>query len=32
MQQTPIRKELVDGAIGDFGIQDFEKATIREVK
>ena len=32
MQQTPIRKELVDGAIGDFDIQDFEKATIREVK
>ena len=32
MQQTPIRKKLVDGAIGDFGIQDFEKATIREVK
>ncbi len=32
MQQTPIRKELVDGAICDFGIQDFEKATIREVK
>ena len=32
MQQTPIRKELVDGAIGDFGIQDFERATIREVK
>ena len=32
MQQTPIRKELVDGAIGAIGIQDFEKATIREVK
>ena len=32
MQQTPINKELVDNAIKDFGIQDFEKATIREVK
>lgn len=32
MQQTPISKELVDKAIQDFGIQDFEHATIREVK
>ena len=32
MQQTPISKELVDNAIRDFGIQDFEHATIREVK
>jgi aspartate/methionine/tyrosine aminotransferase len=32
MIQTPIRKELIDGAINDFGIQDFAKATIREVK
>lgn len=32
MIQTPIRKELIDGAISDFGIQDFSKATIREVK
>lgn len=29
---TPIKKELIDGAIRDFGIQDFSKATIREVK
>ena len=29
---TPISKELIDNAIRDFGIQDFEKATIREVK
>ena len=30
--QTPINKEIIDKAIHDFGIQDFEKATIREVK
>lgn len=30
--KTPIRRELIDNAIHDFGIQDFEKATIREVK
>lgn len=30
--QTPINKKLVDDAISDLGIQDFEKATIREVK
>ena len=29
---TPIQKELVDGIIRDLGIQDFAKATIREVK
>lgn len=29
---TPISKELINNAIRDFGIQDFEKATIREVK
>lgn len=32
MKNTPISKELVDDAIRRFGIQDFEKATIREVK
>ena len=32
MRATPIKKELVDQAIRDFGIQDFAKATIREVK
>ncbi|MBR6264167.1 MAG: pyridoxal phosphate-dependent aminotransferase [Prevotella sp.] len=32
MRETPIRKELVDKAIADYGIQDFAKATIREVK
>jgi aspartate/methionine/tyrosine aminotransferase len=30
--ETPIKKELIDQAIKDFGIQDFAKATIREVK
>lgn len=29
---TPIEKSLIDNAIHDFGIQDFAKATIREVK
>ena len=29
---TPISKTLVDGLISKFGIQDFAKATIREVK
>ncbi|MBR0243542.1 MAG: pyridoxal phosphate-dependent aminotransferase [Bacteroidaceae bacterium] len=29
---TPICKELVDGLIARLGIQDFAKATIREVK
>ena len=32
MAQTPIKKEIVDGLINDLGIQDFAKATIREVK
>lgn len=32
MKKTPIDKELVDGLIHDIGIQDFAKATIREVK
>ncbi len=30
--ETPIKKEIVDGLIYDLGIQDFAKATIREVK
>ena len=30
--QTPIKKEIVDALIANFGIQDFAKATIREVK
>ena len=29
---TPIKKELVDNIIAELGIQDFAKATIREVK
>ena len=29
---TPIKREIVDGLIQEFGIQDFAKATIREVK
>jgi len=29
---TPINKELVDNIIKEIGIQDFAKATIREVK
>ena len=32
MKPTPIKKEIIDQAIKDFGIQDFAKATIREVK
>ena len=32
MRNTPIDKSLVDGIIGSLGIEDFEKATIREVK
>ncbi len=32
MKPTPISKELVDGAIREYGIQDFAFATIREVK
>ena len=30
--ETPIKRQLIDQAIQDFGIQDFAKATIREVK
>ena len=32
MKPTPIKKEVVDGLIAQMGIQDFAKATIREVK
>lgn len=32
MRPTPINKELVDNTIREHGIQDFAKATIREVK
>ena len=32
MKETPIKKSLIDDAIKEFGIQDFAKATIREVK
>ena len=32
MMETPIKKEIVDGLIADLGIDDFAKATIREVK
>ena len=32
MKPTPIKREIVDGLIQKFGIQDFAKATIREVK
>ena len=32
MKPTPIKKEIVDGLIAQLGIQDFAKATIREVK
>ena len=32
MRNTPIDKQLVDGIISELGIQDFAKATIREVK
>ena len=32
MKATPIEKSLIDNAIRDYGIQDFAKATIREVK
>ena len=30
--ETPINKDIVDGLIAQLGIQDFAKATIREVK
>ena len=32
IMETPIKREIVDQAIQDYGIQDFAKATIREVK
>jgi len=32
MKPTPIKREIVDQLIGQLGIQDFAKATIREVK
>lgn len=32
MRPTPINKELIDKTIREHGIQDFAKATIREVK
>ena len=32
MKQTPIQKEIVDRLVSGLGIQDFAKATIREVK
>lgn len=32
MRPTPINKELIDNTICEHGIQDFAKATIREVK
>ena len=32
MNKTPINQEIVDRLIADLGIEDFAKATIREVK
>ena len=32
VKDTPIGKDVVDGLIAQLGIQDFAKATIREVK
>ena len=32
MKPTPIKKEIVDQLVSSLGIQDFAKATIREVK
>ncbi len=32
MRNTPIDKNLIDNTIEEFGIKDFSKATIREVK
>lgn len=32
MKQTPIDQKLIDSLIGELGINDFAKATIREVK
>ena len=30
--ETPIKREIVDGLVAELGINDFSKATIREVK
>ncbi len=30
--ETPIKREIVDGLVAELGIEDFAKATIREVK
>ena len=30
--ETPIKREIIDKLIADLGINDFAKATIREVK
>lgn len=30
--ETPIKRDIVDGLIAELGIEDFSKATIREVK
>ena len=32
MMETPIKRDIVDGLIAELGIEDFSKATIREVK
>ena len=32
MKETPIKREIIDRLIAELGIQDFAKATIREVK
>ena len=32
MRPTPISHELIDKTIDEFGIKDFSRATIREVK
>jgi aspartate/methionine/tyrosine aminotransferase len=32
MIETPIKKDIVDGLVAELGINDFAKATIREVK
>jgi aspartate/methionine/tyrosine aminotransferase len=32
MIETPIKREIVDGLVAELGINDFAKATIREVK
>ena len=29
--ETPIKREIVDGLVAELGIEDFAKATIREV-